>query len=298
MGKTEKSLRSVVQTTIFVLLGNAMLAFAVAAFIIPHDIIMGGTTGIGIVLNKALSIDTAALILITNLLLLAFGGIVLGKKFFITTIASSVLYPVMLGIIGRIPGIATITENTLLAALFGGCMMGIALGMLMRIGSSTGGMDVVILVLHKWFHISVSLLLIITDAIVIGGQALFEKPEQLLLGIITLVCETLMIEQVIILGKSQIQVYVVSDHYEEIRKKILKEVQVGVTMTLIETGLFQQSQKGVLCVISPRKLHAVTEMIQSVDPAAFITITKIKEVRGRGFTLERYVQSSPDETES
>lgn len=290
-----KSLFGIAKTTLFILLGNAMLAFAVAAFVIPHDIIMGGTTGIGIVLNKTLSIDTAALILVLNLILLAFGGIVLGRKFFLTTIASSVLYPVMLGVIERIPGVASFTENTLLAALFGGSMMGISLGMLMRIGSSTGGMDVVILVLHKWFHISVSVLLILTDAVVIGGQALFEKPEALLLGVITLVCETLMIEQVIILGKSQIQVYVVSDHYEEIRGKILKEAQVGVTMTLIETGQFRQSQKGVLCVISPRKLHAVTEMIQSVDPAAFITITKIKEVRGRGFTLERYVQNGPEE---
>ena len=67
-------------------------------------------------------------------------------------------------------------------------------------------------------------------------------------------------------------------------------------MTLIETGLFRQQQKGLLCVVSPRKLYAVTEMIQSVDPDAFITITKINEVRGRGFTLQRLTQTIPPET--
>ena len=270
------------------MVGNALLAFVVAAFIIPHDIIMGGTTGIGIVLNKTFAIDTALLILASNIVLLIFGGIVLGLKFFLTTIASSVLYPVILAAMQKIPGIETVTDNNLLASLAGGCLMGISIGMLMRVGSSTGGMDVVNLVLHKWFHLPVAVFVSITDVIVVGGQALFSKPENLFLGIITIVCETMMIEQVMILGKSQIQVYAVSDKYEELRKKILDDLNLGVTMVVIETGLLGKQQKGVQCVVSSRKLYAVTELIQSVDPDAFITITKVKEVRGRGFTLERY----------
>lgn len=285
---TPKGVLSLLQTSVSVLIGNALLAFFVAAFVMPHNIIMGGTTGIGIVLNRTLSIDTAVLIFIINNVLLIFGGIILGKKFFLTTVASSVLYPVMLAIMMRIPGIDSITENSLLAALFGGCVEGISVGMLMRIGSSTGGMDVVNLILNKWFHLPVALFVSITDVIVVGGQALFAKPEQLLLGIIVIVCETLMIEQVMILGKSQIQVYAISDQYEELRRKILNDLNLGVTMPIIETGLLGEQRKGVMCVVSPRKLYSVTELIQSVDPDAFITVTKIKEVRGRGFTLERY----------
>ena len=287
---TKKGVLSLLQASASVLIGNALLAFFVAAFVIPHNIIMGGTTGIGIVLNRTLSIDTAVLIFIINNLLLIFGGIILGKKFFLTTVASSVLYPVMLAVMMRIPGIDSITDNSLLAALFGGCVEGLSVGMLMRVGSSTGGMDIVNLVLHKWFHLPVAVFVSVTDALVVGGQALFAKPEQLLLAIIVIVCETLMIEQIMILGKSQIQVYVISDQYEELRRKILNDLNLGVTMTIIETGLLGEQQKGVLCVVSPRKLYMVTELIQSVDPDAFITVTKIKEVRGRGFTLERYSQ--------
>lgn len=288
MNKIGKKMFKALNTCASVLIGNALLAFVVAAFIIPHDIIMGGTTGIGIVLNKTLSIDTALLILVSNIVLLIFGGIVLGMKFFLTTVASSVLYPVILAAMQRIPGIETVTDNNLLASLVGGCLMGISIGMLMRVGSSTGGMDVVNLVLHKWFHLPVAVFVSITDVIVVGGQALFSKPENLFLGIITIVCETLMIEQVMILGKSQIQVFVISDKYEELRRKILDDLNLGVTMAVIETGLLGKQQKGVQCVVSSRKLYAVTELIQSVDPNAFITITKVKEVRGRGFTLERY----------
>ena len=285
---TKKGVLGFLKTSAVVLFGNALLAFFVAAFVIPHNIIMGGTTGIGIVITEALHIDTAALIFIIINALLIIGGIVLGRKFFVTTVASSVLYPILLGIMMRIPNIGAITDDTLLAALFGGCLEGVSLGILLRVGSSTGGMDIVNLIMHKWIHISLSALFFITDALVVGGQALFASPENLLLGIIVIVCETVTLEQVLIFGKSQIQVYVISNQYDEIRKKLLKDLNLGVTMTMIETGLLGQVQKGVLCVTSSRKLSDVTELIQSIDPSAFITITKIKEVRGRGFTLERF----------
>lgn len=283
----KKTLRDYIETTLFILLGNALLAFLVAAFIIPHDIIMGGTTGIAIVLNRIIHVDTALLVLIQNIGLLILGLIVLGKKFFLTTVASSVLYPVMLGIMQKIPNIDKLTDDTLLASLFAGVLMGISLGLVMRVGSSTGGMDVVNLVFHKWFHIPVAILVWATDLIIVGGQAIFLKPEKTLFGIVVLVLEAYALDKVMIFGKAQTQLYIISSRYEEIRSRLLNEMNVGVTLSMIETGLFQNQQKAVLCVIPTRKLYDTTELIHSVDSEAFITITKIKEVRGRGFTEAR-----------
>jgi len=283
----KKNLGGHLTTCLFILLGNALLAFLVAAFVIPHDIIMGGTTGIGIVLEGIVPLDTATLVLIMNVFLLLVGWVVLGRKFFITTVASSILYPVLLGLIQKIPGIENLTDNPLLAALYAGILMGIALGLVMRVGSSTGGMDVTALVLSKWFHLPVSIFVYLSDFIVIGGQALFATPEQLLFGILVLVLETLALEQVMVFGKAQLQVFVVSKKYEEIRQRLLNDLEAGVTMTMIETGRLETPQKGVMCVIPTRKLYQANELIHAEDPHAFITITKIKEVRGRGFTLER-----------
>ena len=274
-------------TLFCVLGGNALLAFLVAAFIIPHDIIMGGTTGIGIMLHKAIpGMDISTFVLILNVILLIIGLFTLGKKFAITTVASSFLYPVILGIFQRIPGIDTMTDDPLMAAMFAGSLMGVALGLVMRVGSSTGGMDIVTLVLNKYTHIPVSIWLYITDIIVIGGQALFSPAEKTLLGIIVLVLETIVLDKAMILGKSQIQIYVISEKYEKIRQLLTQELDFGVTMTLIETGWLGKSQRAVMCVIPQRKLYAATEMIQNIDPGAFITITQIREVRGQGFTLE------------
>lgn len=270
-----------------VLLGNALLAFLVAAFVLPHDIIMGGTTGIGIVLSKVTGHDAALFVLLLNVGLLLFGLFVLGKTFFVSTAASSVLYPAFLALFQRIPGIDAMTDNHLLAAIFTGGLMGIALGLVMRVGSSTGGMDVINLAFHKWFHFPVAVLVWVSDLVVIGGQAIFAKPESTLLGILVLMLETIVLDQVMLLGRSQLQVFVVSDNYETIRDRLLHELSLGVTMSVIETGLLGKPQKGVLCVVHPRQLYAVTSCIQAQDPQAFITITKIKEVHGKGFTLER-----------
>lgn len=291
MTPNKKSLRSFAWTCVCIAAGNALLAFTVEAFIIPYDIIMGGTTGLSIVLHDMTGADTAVSVLVMNSILLALGGLVLGKKMFTTTVASSLLYPVFLGFIQRIPGLGSITDNSLMAALFGGVLMGVSLGMVMRVGSSTGGMDIASLMLHKWTHLPVSACVYALDALVIGGQALFaDTAESILYGLVVLVLESVLLDKVMVLGQAQIQLFIVSQRYDEIRRRVLSELQAGVSMISMQTGLTQQEQKGVLCVIPHRKLYAAKELIQSIDPLAFITITQVREVRGRGFTLERAIR--------
>ena len=291
----KKTLRRTIGCWAAIVLGNGLLAFTVEAFIIPHGILMGGTTGVAIVLDRVLPLDTAAIVFILNALLLVLGGLVLGKRLVATTLASSLLYPLLLEAVHRIPGVTALTDNALLASLFGGVLMGAALGTVMRVGSSTGGMDIAALMLHKWTHVPVSWCVYALDAVVIGGQALFSPAESVLYGLVVLVLESIMLDKVMILGQAQIQIFVISQRYEAIRRALLTALEAGVTMMQVETGHLGQRQMGVLCVIPHRKLYAATEAIQSIDPAAFITITQVKEVRGRGFTLERAVQPPADE---
>ena len=278
--------------------GNALLAFLVAAFVIPHGIIMGDTTGIAIILNRFFALDTANTVLVLNLAMLFLGALVLGKKFFLTTVVSSILYPVLLGFMENIPGIAAFTDNSLLAALFGGGLLGMAVGMVMRVGSSTGGIDVLNLVLHKLLHIPVSILVYITDFVILGGQALFSRPEQILYGIVFLVVETFVLNQVMILGKAQIQLLIISDAHEAIREALLRQLHVGATMIMIENGCSRKNNKGIISVMSHRKLYDAEKLINAIDPNVFMTITQIKEVRGQGFTRarEEYAAAVLEET--
>ena len=285
----DKTWKRTLVTGVCIAAGNALLAFLVAAFIIPHGLIMGGTTGLSLVLKRLFpALDVSLIILILNILLVFLGLIVLGKKFALTTVASSVVYPVLLGIMQRIPGIGSLTDSPLVAAIFAGCLLGVALGLVMRVGSFTGGTDIVNLVLSHVTHRPVSLFVYITNTVVVGVQALVTPPERILLGIIVIVLETLVLDKAMLLGKSQIQVFAVTEQYEEVRALLLNQMAVGVTMLHIETGRLGEEQEGVLCVIPQRKLYDVTELIHAADPHAFITVTQIREVRGQGFTEERH----------
>ena len=283
----KSSLKKHMNTVFGVLVGNAILAFTVAAFIVPHGVLMGGATGLGLTIAHYVPVDLSIIIFIVNSILFVLGAAVLGKKFAVATIASTFIYPTFLSIVQKIPGIDGLTDNLMLATLYAGALLGVGIGLIVRVGSSTGGTDIVALVLNKWFHIPVAGLLYVIDFLVLGGQVFFSDTEQIMYGVLMLVLETAILNKVMLLGQSQIQLFIISEEYEHIREKMLKELDAGVTMVHIETGYGQENRKGVLCVIPNRKLYSVKELVQAIDPKAFITITQINEVRGRGFTMER-----------
>ncbi len=275
------------ETLVCVLLGNAVLAFTVAAFLVPQGIIMGGATGIGLTIGHFIALDLSAIIFLVNIVLFVLGTIVLGKKFALTTLISTFVYPVFLSVMRSIPGITELTDNIMLAALYGGALLGLGIGLVVRVGASTGGTDILALVLHKWFHISLAVFVYVVDFTVLLCQALFSNSEQILYGILVLIVSTMALNRVMLMGQAQIQLFIITEKYEEVKEKVLKEMDAGVTMVHIETGYGAKQQKGVLCVIPNRKLYSVNQMVQMIDPQAFITITQINEVRGRGFTIER-----------
>lgn len=283
----KKSWQKNVETVLGVLVGNVLLAFTVAAFIVPNGIIMGGATGIGLVVSHFIPLPLSAIILIANAFLFILGASTLGKKFIFTTIASTFLYPASLSVMQAIPGIGNLTDNIMLATLYGGALIGLGVGIIVRVGASTGGTDILALVLNKWFHVSVAVMIYVVDFAVLGAQMFFSDTEQIMYGILVLVIETFVLNRVMLMGQSQIQLFIISDKYEELRECLLKEYDVGATMVHVESGYGKENKKAVLCVISNRKLYAIKEMVQSVDEKAFITISQINEVRGRGFTMER-----------
>ena len=286
--------RKSLETIICVLLGNIALAVAVGAFIVPHGIITGGSTGIALTINHYVKGNLSVTIFIVNILLFILGTIVLGKKFALTTLVSTVVYPVFLSIVQAIPGITKLTDHIMLASLYGGAVLGLGIGLVVRVGASTGGTDILALVLHKWFHIPLAVFIYMVDFSVLLCQAFFSNSEQILYGILVLVVAAMALNRVMLMGQSQIQLFIITEKYEEVKEKVLKEIDAGVTMVHIETGYGAKQQKGVLCVIPPRKLYAAQTLVQSVDPNAFLTISQIKEVRGQGFSRERIYVESPD----
>lgn len=283
----DKNWKKYMSTVAGVLLGNAVLAFTVAAFIVPNGIIMGGATGIGLAISHYLPVSLSTVIFALNAVLFVLGALVLGTKFAVATIASTFIYPMFLSVMQSIPGIDRLTDNILLSTLYAGILVGLGIGLIVRVGASTGGTDIVALVFNKWFHLPVAIMLYVVDFLILGCQIFFSDTEQVMYGILALLMYTVILNKVMLMGQSQIQLFIISDSYEEIRQRMLEELDAGVTMVHIETGYGKENKKGVLCVIPNRKLYSVKEMIHEIDAKAFITITQINEVRGRGFSMDR-----------
>ena len=171
--------------------------------------------------------------------------------------------------------------------IYGGLCIGIGVGIVIRVGASTGGTDVLALVLNKYTHAPVSVTLYVVDFLVILTQMLFSNSEQMLLGVLMLVVTSVVIGKVTVLGQKQKQLFVISTEYEKIKNAFLTELEAGATLVKIRTGKNDIEQEGVLCVIPSRKLYDANQIVQAIDDKAFITISDIHEVRGRGFSLDR-----------
>lgn len=279
-----------VKSILLILLGNFVLAFGVNSFVVPHGIIMGGATGIGIAIHKFTGMNLSYAVWILNFILFFLGLFFMGKKFAMSIILSTVFYPLCLNILEHVPGVMDMTDNILLADIYGGVLVGLGIGIVVRQGASTGGLDIPPLILQKKLGIPVGISLYVCDFSVLVLQAFFSSSEQVLYGILNVFLSSMVVNYVTVMGQKKVQLFIISDKFEKIREELLTDMDLGVTLVHIETGYMREEQKAVLCITTARKLYGVNQAIQKLDPKAFISITNISEVRGRGFTLERKYQ--------
>lgn len=282
-----KKYKQLILTSLIIIVGNIIISLTVASFIRPHGIIMGGATGLSLTLEHYLGINLSLILTFLNIVLFLLGFFFLGKRFALTTIISTFIYPLFLSLCLRIEFLATLTDDILLSTILGGIFLGIGLGLILRMGASTGGLDIPPLILNRKCHIPVAISLYAIDTCVLLTQASFSTTQQILYGILFTIIASVIINQVILTGTQRSQLFIVSKEYNKIRDILLHELNLGVTLISMETAMTKTPQMAVLCVTSNRKVYSVNAIIQNIDPNAFITISTIKEVKGRGFSFSR-----------
>ena len=276
-----------VYETIMIIIGNLILAFGLCAFVTPVGLISGGASGIGIAVKSITGINISYTVYVINFIMFVIGFIFLGKKFAFGTLLSTFLYPTFIALFERIPQLANITNDILLSAFYGGLCIGLGLGLVLRVGASTGGMDIPPLLVNKKTGISVAWLINIFDCGILLLQVIFcpITIEAVLYGITVVIITTIVVDKVIILGETKIQVLVISPKWQEIRKIIFDDINRGCTLLNVTTGYYQDKQLAVMAVVSKRELHLLNDMILEIDPTAFIISNETHSVKGRGFTL-------------
>ena len=282
--------RSKVNSLLLVLLGNIIYSFAIKLFLLPAELISCGTTGIGLVVEHFLHIPLSGFIFVFNMVMLAVGWLILGRKFAMTTLLSSLLYPIFLEILNQTLGDVYITDNLMLNAIFAGIGLGGSLGIVIRAGASTGGMDIPPLVLKKFFGIPVPMTLWIFDFTIMSAQMMFHEAEDLLYGVLLLITISITLNKVLTLGTRKTQVMIISNQHQAVRQAILSKVDRGVTILHGEGGYAGDQKEVILTIVSNSELPKIQRVAREIDPSCFMVVNEVNEVWGRGFSISRTYQ--------
>lgn len=273
-----------IKNTILIVLGNYLLALAVGTFILPYNILSGGVAGIAVALEPLFGIDPNLMINGLVLGMFILGALVLGRNFAISTAFSSILYPFFLTL--------TITDGSIaidpiLASLYGGLLAGIGVGMVLRTGSSTGGMDVPPLVLNKYTHIEISTWVLIVDGITVGIGLWTYGLEAVLIGFISVWSAAFAINKVLIFGGQNAKtVYIISEKYDEVLDYIHEHLDRGTTLIDARGGFTGDNRPVILTVIMKNQYPELSQSVKEIDKNAFLIVSDATEVSGFGFSFD------------
>ena len=274
-----------------IIAGNALYALTVVLFLVPSGLITGGATGIALGVNRVLGLPVSGVLFAINISMLVLGWVVLGSRFALTTIASTILSPLFLALWERVFADFVLTDDLVLNTIFAGLGVGISLGITIRAGASTGGMDIPPLVLNKWFHLPVSSTMMAFDFIILAAQAAFSPVRQSLYGVVMAIIYTVVLDKVLMLGTTRTEVKIISAKSDEICAAIFAQLDRGVTILHGEGGYLREPESVLLSVVSNRQLPRLEKLAHTIDPTCFMIVSHVTEVSGRGFSLEKDYQA-------
>ena len=237
-------------------------------------------------------IPLSGFVAIFNIAMFGLGWLELGKKFAATTLIATFYYPFILNRLSALAGNFVFTKDPMLCAIFAGAMIGFSLGIVIRSGASTGGMDIPPLVLQKRLKIPVSVSMYVFDVAILLSQLLFRYREKILYGIIMVMIYTVILDKMLMMGKKQVQAKIISEKYEAINLAVQQQLDRGTTLFKVEGGHQRKSSMAVVTVVSGRELQKLNRIVMDIDQEAFMVVHQVGEVRGRGFTeMKRHLEA-------
>lgn len=271
----------------FIMLGAAIFSFGFVHFNIQNELGEGGFSGITLILFFAFKLDPALMNLLLNIPMFILGWRLLGQKVFVYTIIGTVSVSVFLKIFQIYEINIHIQDDLFLAALFAGVFVGVGLGIIFRYGGTTGGVDIIARLAHKYFGWSMGKTMFMFDAAVILLSWLtFLDSRSMMYTLVAVFIGARVIDFVQEGAYAARGAFIISEFQSEIADRIANDMERGVTV-LRGFGHFTKSDREVLyCVVGKNEIVRLKSIITSIDPHAFVSMTEVHDVMGEGFTLD------------
>jgi len=270
-----------------IIFGNFLYAAGVVFFILPSGLITGGTTGIALFINRYTGMPLSYFVFGFNLVMFILGFLFLGRKFAFTTMISTFCFPIALELLRKISGDFVVTNDIFLCTLFGGICIGASIAIVIRVGASTGGLDIPPMILHKYFRLPISASLYVADCVILALQVGFNNREKVLYGIVLVLIYSVILDKLLMLGTNKMEIKVISNRSKDIKNAIISEIDRGVTLLHGSSGYLENELEIILSVVSNRELSKVEKLVHKIDEDAFVMISRVTEVRGRGFSAKK-----------
>ena len=274
-------LRKLITSYIWITVGSVLIALALDIFLVPNKIAAGGVSGLATIVFHVFRLPVGWVLIVLNIPLFLLSFRELGVRVFIRSVYGAMVTAVFVELLKTY--VPVMTSDVLLAAIYGGMITGIGMGIVLKAGGTTGGTDLVARLLHKYFPVTMGQGLLGADFVVISLAGIFFNVELALYALLSLFITSKVIDLVqegISFAKAA---YIISEHSEEITQAVFKELGRGVT-ALHGTGMFTGEERPVLlCVVGRTEQSRLKELIYEIDHKAFVFITDAHEVLGEGF---------------
>ncbi len=267
--------------------GALVYAMGISIFLDPNNLAPGGTTGIAIIINSITGLKTGTLVFLINIPILIFGWWKFGIKFILSTMYVTVASSFFMNLMNEyiILKYGVITHDLLLSGAAGGSLMAMGMAVVFRQGATTGGTDIIIRALRQRYkHIRSGTIFIITDAIIVSASAVILKNVEIALyAAITIVISNYVLDLVLYGGDSAKLLYIISSRQEQIAKRILDEIDIGITYLKAEGAYTENEKKIIMCVCRKYNYTKVREIVKEEDIDAFFIVSGANEVFGDGY---------------
>ena len=272
---------------IIILLGNFIIAFALVSFVIPNNFINGGISGISIILYHLFHLPVGITYFIMNIFLFAIAFKVLGMSFGFKSIFSTIALSIMIDFFTYIIPLPVFKnpEHIMLIVLYGGALSGIGLGMVLSQGASTGGTDIIAMIMNKYFHLPPGKGIWVSDITITLGSVIVPSINiyYALYGVLSVVITGWALDLILEGFTNSRQIIIITENPNKIKEFILYKLVRGVTIFKGEGGYTKREKTVLLTVVRLRELAKFKMAIKEMDPHAFILVSKVGEVYGEGF---------------
>ena len=262
-------------------LGIFLMVAGFYYFLVPVDLVIGGASGIGLVLARFFDSGIALVVFVLNAGLLVMAYFLLGKKAFLRSLYGSLLYPGILFILELFPTLAL--DDFVIASIFGGALVGVGFGIVVRYGGTSGGSDIPVKIVHKYFKIPLSVSVYIVDGGIILAGILTASGNEALYGLYSLISVFVLgraADRMVIGSNTLKTVHTITEFPDLVKNEVFKQLDRGVTLVPVQGGYTTHDKTMLITVITKAEYYTLRNLVAKIDPNAFVYASPASEIHG------------------